>query len=488
MPSWRPEGLRWRLTLWVAAILVAAFAVTSVAVYRGTGSEVRHQIEHELKTDSDALARRAQQNGGPSAVAAAAAGFIRSQPFRASTRLLFETVSGRGTVSNEPELLGLRPDAEGTGIAREAPSAQSLENRQALELLGAYPGLRTLRLADVGGLRLLVRRVADRGRTIATIGVGESLAAVDRAQDGVARTLVLAGGLTLAAALLAANLLAANISRPLRGMARTATRVDAGELSPRIDLTGARDEARVLAVSFNHMLDRLADAFARQQAFVSDASHELRTPLTVIRGQLEVLARDRDPTPADVARVERFVRTEVERMTRLVDDLLVLACSDEPAFLQREQIDVGPFLSELLAGATHVHEARFRFEQLASGTLLADPDRLAQALRNVLRNGAQHSRRTGEVLLSVLCDEQRPGWLVVRVDDDGPGIPTEQRDRVFDRFHRTDRARDRGHGGSGIGLAIVRAVVDAHGGRVSAQDAPEGGARIEFSLPGFTAA
>src|SRR3989449_6365109 len=126
-------------------------------------------------------------------------------------------------------------------------------------------------------------------------------------------------------------------------MASVAAKVDGGDLSPRMEASGPNDEIRVLAESFDHMLDRLEDAFERQREFVADASHELRTPLTVIRGQLEVLARQRDPTREDIRRVEGLVRTEVLRMQRLVDDLLVLARAGEREFLHPCTVELRPF-------------------------------------------------------------------------------------------------------------------------------------------------
>ncbi|MEA2298163.1 MAG: two-component system, OmpR family, sensor kinase [Solirubrobacteraceae bacterium] len=477
-----PRGLRWRLTLSGATILIGAFAITSVAVYRGTGSVLRGQIDRQLRADADAFVRAAGPDGehDPRSLAAAAAAFIRTQPFRATSRLLFETIPGAATVTNEPEFLGLRPEAG------ESAAFQAAENAETKRLLATAAGLSTVRLHDIGPLRLLVRQVSAPGRPTFSVGVGQPLAPVDAAQDGVARTLALAGGLTLVTALIATFLIASRHSLPLRRMARTAAQIDAGDLSPRIDLEATKDEARVLALALNHMLDRLADAFGRQRAFVSDASHELRTPLTVIGGQLEVLVQDADPPAEEVRRVEQLVRTEVERMTRLVDDLLILARSEEPQFIHRREIDLPAYAGDLLATFTPTAERRLQPGRLAAGRLHADPDRLAQALRNVLRNAIDHTPPDGVVRLSAGAVDARPGWIRFAVDDDGPGIPADQLDQVFDRFHRTDLARSRPDGGSGIGLAIVRAIVLAHGGAVRATPSPLGGARIEIELPGFT--
>ncbi|HUN79241.1 MAG TPA: ATP-binding protein [Solirubrobacteraceae bacterium] len=236
------------------------------------------------------------------------------------------------------------------------------------------------------------------------------------------------------------------------------------------------------------MLDRLTEAFAGQRAFVADASHELRTPLTVIRGQLELLAAQAHPSEQEVRRVERRVQAEIARITRLVDDLLLLARTEQRQFLRIEEISLPRFVQELwdaigLLGA----ERRFELGPVPAGALSADPDRLAQALRNLIGNAIEHTA-PGSGLVRLDVELKPAGWVGFVVQDDGPGIPADQRERVFDRFHRTDAARDRASGGTGLGLAIVRAIAEAHGGRVAAGEAPGGGARVELTLPGFTAA
>jgi signal transduction histidine kinase len=306
------------------------------------------------------------------------------------------------------------------------------------------------------------------------------LSPVSDAQSEVERTFLLAGGLALAAALFAGYLLAARTAAPLRRMAATAAKVDGGDLSPRIgEERSASVEVRTLAESFDHMLDRLEDAFSRQRQFVSDASHELRTPLTAIRGQLEVLAREDQPSVKEVRRVEGVMLTEMARVERLVEDLLTLARLDEGAPLERRDVPLVPYLSRLAAegalGDTSLGE-------VAAGTLLADPDRLTQVLRNLLANARRHAGPAGQVTLSATTNQ---GQLTISIDDDGPGIDPSERKRVFDRFHRSEAARDRRSGGSGLGLAIARAAVELHGGRIWIEDSPLGGARVAFALGGF---
>jgi two-component system OmpR family sensor kinase len=480
-----PAGLRWRLAGWVTLVTLACTAVVFVAVYRGTGDQLRHQIDSEIAGDSAELAHNLglAKAHTPQQLARAASRYVHNQPFGASSTLLFALIAGQAPSTNRPELFGDRAPDNG-----ETRAEQQQENRLAAHLLVARDGYSTLSLPDVGNLRLLKRSLRVPGGLQVTIGVGEPLAAVARAQRGVARAFILAGLLALAGALLGAYVIGARVSRPLRSMAAVAARVDAGDLHPRIhDADGRPEEVKVLADAFNHMLDRLTDAFAGQRAFVADASHELRTPLTVIRGQLEVLASQREPSPEEVRRVERLVQAEIARVSRLVDDLLLLARTEQSEFLRVESIDLSAYVRELWDGVSLIAHRRFELAPIPPGTLHADPDRLAQALRNLLTNAIDHTAEE-DGLVRMRVEERSGGRVRFFVEDDGPGIPVEQRERVFDRFHRTDPARDRASGGTGLGLAIVRAIADAHGGSVSAGESPEGGARIELELPGFATA
>jgi two-component system OmpR family sensor kinase len=299
------------------------------------------------------------------------------------------------------------------------------------------------------------------------------------AQDDVEKTFFLIGGAALLAALLASYLLAARTAAPLRRFAETAAMVDAGDLSPRLDPGSAPpSELRALADAFNHMLERLEDAFARQRRFVSDASHELRSPLTAIRGQLEVLARNEAPDAAEVRRVEGLALAEMARVERLVEDLLALARLDEGVGPSLQELAADSFMRELIG----VSGEGVEVGELAEGSLRADPDLIAQVLRNLIDNARRHTGGDGRVSVSSTAVF---GGLRVQVDDDGPGIPPAERERVFDRFHRTQAARDRTSGGSGLGLDIARSIVVSHGGRIWIEDSPLGGARVGFELPAF---
>jgi two-component system, OmpR family, sensor kinase len=473
------RSLRARLALATAVILVAALGTAFVATYRGTGTQVQAQIDQDLRQEATAFEQKIPVYKVTRArITSAAQRYLNDQvTFTVTPRLYVVRVAGGGIVSNLPEL---NPDESAT-IGRDVAGPRR-ESSEARALRTAPLGFSDV---TVGGqpVRLLVMSVSRDGRTVASIGVGESAEGVTRAQSGVARTFLFAGTATLLAAIALGFAFATRLSRPLRRMAATAAEVRAGDLSKRIGARGPHDEVRVLADSFDRMLDRLEDAFARQRGFVADASHELRTPLTVIRGQLEVLARQREVTPEDVGHVDEVVRTEVLRMERLVDDLLLLARADEGELLRPTTLDLRAFVTELFDALTLTADRRFELGAIPAGTLRADEDRIAQVVRNLARNAVEHTDEGGLVRLAVTALPR--GRVEIAVEDDGPGIPPQQRDRVFDRFHRVDSARARGKGGAGLGLAIARAIVAAHGGRIAAGDSREGGARVAFELPGF---
>ena len=449
-----PRGLRARLTLWIAAILIVAVAGSFAVIYRGSDRQLRSQLDQDLATQVGAFEAALPRREERKELQAIVTRYVNHQPFRTSSQLVFARLAGGDVVTNEPALIA---------VARAAP-----------------PGYSTVNSAQFGQLRLFVRRTTGTGKNVTLVGVGGSLAPVERAHESVARTFLVAGLFALLAAALAGYVLASRVSSPVRRMARTATEVNAGDISHRMGETSASEEIELLADSFDRMLDRLDDAFARQRSFVSDASHELRTPLTVVRGQLEVLARQPDVSRDDVRRVTRLVSAEIERMERLVDDLLLLAKTEEGSPLDRRPIELRDYVHDVFDALSLTADRRFELGDVSDVTIEADPDRLAQVIHNLSQNAVVHTSSGGLVRLSAAANGR---YVRFAVEDDGPGIPEEERNRIFDRFHRTDYSRARTSGGSGLGLAIARALVQAHGGRIRACESPEGGARVEFDIP-----
>jgi signal transduction histidine kinase len=269
------------------------------------------------------------------------------------------------------------------------------------------------------------------------------------------------------------------VGRALAPVAAIGDEVDAisaAELHRRVPDPGSRDEISRLARTMNRMLARLQGAQEAQRRFVSDASHELRTPTASIRQHTEVALAH--PARVTVEGLAEPVHAEALRLQRLIDDLLLLARADEAGLaLRRVPVDVDDLL---LAEADRLRQTlRVDTSGVTAGRVLGDPGGLRRMLRNLADNAARHA--SSAVALGLTTQD---GSLVVTVDDDGPGIPAESRQRVLDRFVRLADARARDEGGSGLGLAIVTELVAAHGGGVRIAQAPLGGARVVITLPG----
>jgi len=477
----RRAGLRWRLVAWVVAVMLVGFAIVFVVVYEQTGSQLRSRIEDDARADLAQLSETVQTLRATSStqLLAELRRYLGAQPYNGRASLMFAVVPGAGTASNHPELFGAAAPERG-----ETEAQQVREDVLGADILKGPVGVRTAFVPDVGPARVYERLVRAPGQRV-RLGAGEALSSVTGAQHAIARSFLVAGALAVGLILLISYLAGLSVSRPLRRMARVAERVDGGDLHPRMKAEPASHEIWVLANAFNHMLDRLQAAFRQQRDFVADASHELRTPLAVISGQLDVLARYPDPSAEDVAHVQQIVAGELARTTRLVNDMLLLARAEQHEFVDRRPVDLAPFVQELWTTTTMGVDRHLELGPVPDGEVDADPDRLAQALRNLIDNAIAHTAEgDGHIALGV--EALAGGRVRFTVTDDGPGIPPEERTRIFERFHRTDAARDRRGGGAGLGLAIVQAVAQAHDGEVRAVEPVTQGARIELEIDGFS--
>jgi signal transduction histidine kinase len=262
-------------------------------------------------------------------------------------------------------------------------------------------------------------------------------------------------------------------------MAGVAAAVNAGDLSLRAGSLGGRGEVGVLAGAFDRMLERLERAFQRQRDFVSDASHELGTPLAVLRAQVELLDRETDESRRHEATMTLLRR--LDEIDRLVGDMLTLAGAEAGRLIESRPIDLADFFEDLRRDLPLFGDRDFRVEPV-DGILEADPDRLTQVLRNLVRNAVAHTVPSDRI---AVVATRRGGALEIAVADSGPGIPRESLELVFERFYRTDQSRSRDSGGTGLGLPIARAIVEAHGGRIWADSEDGRGTTIRLELPGY---
>jgi two-component system OmpR family sensor kinase len=288
--------------------------------------------------------------------------------------------------------------------------------------------------------------------------------------------LVVVGALAMAA--IACWLVAGRVLAPIRLVRTTAEQISETDLRGRIDVVGNDDVAQ-LARTFNHMLDRLEVAFLAQREFLDDAGHELRTPITVIRGHLELMGDD----PRDRAETITLVLDELQRMNRIVDDLLLLAKSERPDFLTTGKVNLIELVVDAVAKARPLAHRGWRVDEAADAVILADGQRLTQALMQLVANAVRH---TGEGDRIAVGSRVSGGRVRLWVSDGGCGVAPEERDRIFDRFVRGhDQRRTEG---AGLGLAIVRSIARAHGGDVRLSDRSEPGATFVLELPQRTVA
>jgi two-component system OmpR family sensor kinase len=330
-----------------------------------------------------------------------------------------------------------------------------------------------------GPVRLYAAPVNAQDQRLIVV-VGSSLSDHDDALSEL-RTLLLLGG---AAALALASLVGFFVTRaalqPVEAMRRRAAAISAGEPGQRLPVPPTPDEVGRLGETLNAMLARLEDAFERERTFVSDASHELRTPLSILKTELELALRS-GRSVAELQDALRSAAEEADRLSQLAEDLLVIARSDQGRLpIRTATLDANELLEATRDRyARRAADAGARIELIVPEPLPLDADalRLEQALGNLVDNALRYG--SGPIELAA---QRVDGEVELSVRDHGGGFPDEFVANAFERFTRADGARSRG--GAGLGLAIVRAIAEAHGGTATAANALDGGARIAVLIPG----
>jgi two-component system, OmpR family, sensor kinase len=395
------------------------------------------------------------------------------EPFRGRLNRIFDTYFRRN-VPGEGETLiayldGERYDLKTGGRGSPFPSKPRDAHWATLE----RPERGNLE-TTVGTVRYLAVPIGGARGVRGVFVVAASLSSERREVEEAVRlaALVLLSVLLIASVL--AWVVAGRVLAPLRLLAETARAIGESDLTRRIPVSG-RDEIADLARTFNAMLDRLEAAFATQRQFVSDASHELRTPITIVRGQLELLGDDPDERRETIA----LVTDELDRMSRFVDDLLLLAKAERDDFLRVSEVELGALTDELFDKARGLGLRDWRLEARADAIVIADRQRLTQAIMGLAQNAVQHTAEGDPIWLGSEVD-RREARLWVR--DAGPGIGPDDQERIFQRFARASASRRRSEG-AGLGLAIVRVIAEAHGGRAGVSSRPGAGAMFTVTIP-----
>ena len=450
--------IRWRLTLFGAAVTTAALIVFSLLlngiVVNGVGEDQDRlllEMAHASAAEFEALDLDALES---------AAALVVTDP----------------DVSDQPFLIAAL--ADGSLIYSEAPADIRIPAAVILEALEVGESE-----ASADGLRYQATAFDHPNGTQGVIAAVQSIRVADENLAGFRAFLIIFGVVTVIAATVVSWLVTGRALKPLKTLAITADEIaTTGDLSRRLPPVSTGDEVGTLTRSFNGMLERLEIAQAdlrrtieSQRRFVADASHELRTPLTTIRSNAGFLKEREDADPADRKAAVADIDAEAERMSRLVNDLLLLARSDAGELAADETLALANLVEDVARQARH----RGRdIEVDIAGPVAAkgERDALTQLVWVLVDNAVKH----GEGRIHVeLRPEETDAVLVVT--DEGPGVPAEGTESIFERFRQGDGTRT--GSGTGLGLAIAKTIVDHHGGTITASNTAEGGARFEVRLP-----
>ena len=473
-------SLRTQLVLVTSVLIALAIAVTSLVAISALRAQMVHQLDEEMKASSSSLVSsvgtsQTRQDG--------AVGSYRVYVLDQHGNVLYSIAGADQQAENEPVLTGW--DSEkvkkyhetgttvnsrtGSNDWRIMPiSLESSTNGQASSMVIALPLKQT-------------------NQVVALVGV-----------------LTFAFGLaTLAAAIAMTWVIVTRTFEPLARVEQTAAKIAAGDLSQRIEDYNPSNEIGNLAISLNTMLAQIESSFnaqakseAKMRRFVGDASHELRTPLVSIRGYSELYRQGALPNEEAVATAMGRIESESKRMGQLVEDLLTLARIDE-----RRESKLAPFdLFHLAVDASNDAYATSPDREVSlvgltddvaptSAPVIGDESRMRQVVANLLTNAMRYTPAGTPLEIAVGVREDVPGYplSVIEVRDHGPGIHGEDRERVFERFYRTDTSRSRDTGGTGLGLSIVAAILEQHDGSVHIEETPGGGATFVISLPFYPA-
>ncbi len=468
--------IRRQLALYGTSV-AAAGMVVFILLLSGLGANgVRDDQDRNLSAMADAAATALQRGD---ATPSAARSLVVTD-LVTSTEPFVMVLTADGSVRYTSGLLA--------GVAPRIPAAVVVEANEQGRSIATVSAPGAAAAGADAGLRVVARKwtsTSDGGIVVA----GQSTTFPTNQLAGLRVFLVIAAIVTLIVVAIVSWLVAGRAVRPLVTLARTTEAIGAtGDLSRRLELSRSHDEVGRLTTSFNAMIERLqssqadlAAALAAQQRFVADASHELRTPLSTIRTNAEFLRQQPDAAGVDRTAATGDIVSEAERMSRLVDGLLVLARADAGIAIERRPIDLRAVAAEEARRVRPPGRVREETETVhltadASALVSGDAEALGRVIRSLLDNAFRHGKPPVGITVA-----KRDGAVFLEVRDAGPGLPKGSEERVFERFYRADPSRS--GEGTGLGLAIARAIVQAHGGTIRASSADGGGTAVTMELP-----
>lgn len=445
-------SVRWRTTILATTVVAVALVAASVALLA--------ILEHSLTANDDTLSRarvddlvqRVQDGTLPAAI----------------TNVGDDSVAQ--VIAPDGDVLAASSGLAGQGpisLDRPAPGEMSVQD------MHNVPDD-----SETESYRVWSTSVPTKDGQV-SVFVGASLESVSEAVSVLRHSLLVAVPAIVALVAVGTIVVVGRALRPVEAMRQEVASISAEDLDRRVPVPANEDEIQRLAVTMNATLDRLEAAQRRQREFVADASHELKSPIAGFRAELEVTRAH--PDSVDPAELAEMLLPDVDRMENLVQDMLFLARDDDGLqSMQAVPLDLDAVIAEEVARTLPADGVRFDTTGLKPAPTRGDRSQLARLFRNLIDNAASYATSTVWVSSRVLPD----GGVQASVEDDGPGVPPEHRQHVFERFARLDSSRSRSSGGAGLGLAIARGIAQRHGGTLVLRDGTRSatGARIELTL------
>ena len=457
-------SVRVRITAAVALLVALALTGAGAIVYAIESQRIEDQVAEEIDQELAEFAALQKDGLDPTT----------QKPF-ADVGAMLDTFLARNVPDDNEILVSWYDDGPRSASPDESSQdfARSALFKDTVARMVGGNGTRRIEVPSYGEAMVTVQTVRNSSSTGALVIVTY----LEQGRAGLRDTMSTYAVVALLSLLLVtaiAGWQSGRLLAPLRTLRETAEEISETDLSRRLPVSG-NDDITALTRTVNGMLERLDEAFAGQRRFLDDAGHELKTPLTVVRGHLELLDSG---SPAEVAETRELLLEEVDRMSRLVGDLILLAKSDRPDFVTTRPADLSRLTEDLVAKARGLGDRDWRLDGLAEVKVVVDEQRITQAVLQLADNAVKHTG-TGDVVAIGSSYDGSSARIWVR--DTGPGVPPADRERIFERFGRSTVAE--GDEGFGLGLSIVGAIIDAHGGTVAVEDADPLGARFVITLP-----
>jgi two-component system OmpR family sensor kinase len=465
-------SIRLRLTLWYVGVFTAILMVFSAVVYTSLSFSLLDAVDRTLRDRADQVGASIVAQNDPLTVLRTGLIDLPALNVFSSPAIYIQVIRGDGSVARKSQNLGdqrLPLDPELLAIN-----------------LSSRPAFKTVILENGVRLRMYSVPISVAGQVVGAVQVAEPLTDVDAAlqrvlillMGGTVVTIVVAGGVGLLMSWLALH--------PIDRITQTAGRIArAQDLDRRLPVPTTHDEVGRLVSTFNAMLERLDRLFQAQQRLGADVSHELRTPLTTIRGNVDLLRRGAADDPVERAAALDAIEGEVDRMSRLVADLLLLAQAEAGMKLEKQPVELDTLILQVYRQAQLMSATRFPGDERVAihlghedqALVEGDPDRLKQLLLNLIDNALKYTPPGGHITLSLYRDQD---WVRISVQDTGIGIPPDVLPHIFDRFYRAQRE---GRKGVGLGLSIARWIAEAHGGHLDVESEVGQGSTFTLWLP-----